>query len=370
MPKLKAVGRQGELGEPPTDILGQVVAPCTLRPSLDIIWTVDQPRSSSEAVAQARSSDRELMACVPLVAPSGLGVALGMPPAWFPSNPGSALHGVGGCQPCAWFWKPGGCQNEQRCFRCHLCPDGALKARRQFKTQIMRSFPTAFPSQQRSLSSVRRGGGKEEPAPTLLSANIAVNDNADDTASARQPSSSFVDLNASKPDQMDAPFLSTMSSVTTASSVASATSGVGDEMGHSDTSSSRSLTDHNASINTRDKSTSLDESTKGDGNDEETLLGLHKEGGVARVSHIDELPSAGSELHFKRECEPCAWHWKFGGCQHGSLCNRCHLCPEGELKSRRKAKISAMRSLATATETNDAANDCFPAQMCSFTHAE
>jgi hypothetical protein len=48
------------------------------------------------------------------------------------------LHEMGACQPCAWFWKPGGCQNGQDCMRCHLCPDGELKARKKAKQTMMR----------------------------------------------------------------------------------------------------------------------------------------------------------------------------------------------------------------------------------------
>lgn len=48
-----------------------------------------------------------------------------------PPSIGSALHSLGKCRPCAWFWKPGSCQNGQTCMHCHLCPEGALKARKK-----------------------------------------------------------------------------------------------------------------------------------------------------------------------------------------------------------------------------------------------
>lgn len=63
-----------------------------------------------------------------------LDVAGGMP---LPS-PGSALHGTGRCQPCAWFWKPKGCQNAIKCSYCHLCPEGELKSRKKAKVTAMR----------------------------------------------------------------------------------------------------------------------------------------------------------------------------------------------------------------------------------------
>lgn len=56
------------------------------------------------------------------------------------------------------------------------------------------------------------------------------------------------------------------------------------------------------------------------------------------------LPSAGSALHDgSGRCSPCAWFWKPRGCQSGASCGYCHLCPEGELKNRKKAKVQAIR---------------------------
>jgi len=54
------------------------------------------------------------------------------------SSQGSAVHGTGRCRPCAWFWKPGSCQNQDNCSYCHLCPEGELKARKKAKVQLMR----------------------------------------------------------------------------------------------------------------------------------------------------------------------------------------------------------------------------------------
>lgn len=51
---------------------------------------------------------------------------------------GSALHASGQCKPCAWFWKPQGCENAEQCLHCHLCPEGELKARKKEKIIAMR----------------------------------------------------------------------------------------------------------------------------------------------------------------------------------------------------------------------------------------
>jgi len=57
-----------------------------------------------------------------------------------PNTPsyGSMLHEQGACKPCAWFWKPSGCQNGRDCAYCHICSDGELKARKKSKHAAMR----------------------------------------------------------------------------------------------------------------------------------------------------------------------------------------------------------------------------------------
>ena len=57
----------------------------------------------------------------------------------------------------------------------------------------------------------------------------------------------------------------------------------------------------------------------------------------AGVTGVPLLPSAsvGSVLHEARLCRPCAWYWRPGSCTRGAECLHCHLCPDGELASRR-----------------------------------
>lgn len=63
-------------------------------------------------------------------------------------------------------------------------------------------------------------------------------------------------------------------------------------------------------------------------------------------------PSQGSTLHGDGSCRPCAWFWKPGGCKNGAECGHCHLCPEGEIKARKKAKQAILRlGLATPKPT-------------------
>lgn len=51
-----------------------------------------------------------------------------------------------------------------------------------------------------------------------------------------------------------------------------------------------------------------------------------------------KVPSRGSALHGTGHCRPCAWFWKAQGCQNAQECGHCHMCPEGEIKARKKAK--------------------------------
>jgi len=48
--------------------------------------------------------------------------------------------------------------------------------------------------------------------------------------------------------------------------------------------------------------------------------------------------SKGSALHGTGSCKPCAWYWKSQGCKNAENCQHCHMCPEGEMKARKKHK--------------------------------
>lgn len=56
------------------------------------------------------------------------------------------------------------------------------------------------------------------------------------------------------------------------------------------------------------------------------------------------LPSAGAILHGTGRCKPCAWFWKPGSCNWGVECGHCHMCPEGELRNRKKARVAQLKA--------------------------
>lgn len=62
------------------------------------------------------------------------------------------------------------------------------------------------------------------------------------------------------------------------------------------------------------------------------------------------VPNPGSAAHGLMDekgepvCEPCAWFYKAQGCVNGATCGRCHFCPEGEIKVRKRMKRVKMRA--------------------------
>jgi len=57
-----------------------------------------------------------------------------------------------------------------------------------------------------------------------------------------------------------------------------------------------------------------------------------------------ELPTVGSAGHHSGTCKPCAFlHTR--GCENGTQCTFCHLCPPDEKRNRRKQKQAAFREM-------------------------
>jgi len=58
----------------------------------------------------------------------------------------------------------------------------------------------------------------------------------------------------------------------------------------------------------------------------------------------DSPPTEMELKHFRGECSPCAYFFKWDSCRWGAQCEFCHLCPKGEIKSRKKEKVKALRA--------------------------
>jgi len=68
------------------------------------------------------------------------------------------------------------------------------------------------------------------------------------------------------------------------------------------------------------------------------------------VSRYSELPSVGSQAHFEGWCKPCAFAYE--GCVNGKACEFCHVCPPGELKARKRAKLAQRRKINRIAQQN------------------
>lgn len=188
-------------------------------------------------------------------------------PGW---SQGSALHESGGCEPCAWFWKPAGCRNAADCKRCHLCEEGALKHRKKAKVAMMR---TKIPAEAEDGCATASTTGCVSVSPTAATDGAASQELAPARASAPQLPTQ---LQGAPPEQPQV-------------------------QPQADAAEPAAPAEQQENIN------------------------------------------FGSRLHMTGECEPCAWFWRPTGCSHGIECRRCHLCPEGEVKARKKKKLALLR---------------------------
>jgi len=53
---------------------------------------------------------------------------------------GSARHHTGQCKPCAFAWKPEGCESGADCIFCHLCPAGEKQRRKRVLRHLQRNM--------------------------------------------------------------------------------------------------------------------------------------------------------------------------------------------------------------------------------------
>jgi hypothetical protein len=274
-----------------------------------------------------------------LLPPPGLRAPPGIP------SHGSGLHSIGACRPCAWHWKQGGCKNGVECMRCHLCPEGETKSRKKTKVACLR-LGLATPEQ------ATEGGAEYLPAfvPSPFHSTL----NADADWGSTTCTSSTQELTSGPSSEDDAPVGSeTIQELKKEDPLAfppgiAQTSEDPDEDG-----GSQSETEGMASCpvgilqrrvrRARTEPINLRWATYEDFSETNTE---DKDSVLASPPGLQPLhgtPSVGSALHGTGECRPCAWFWKPGSCQNGSGCMHCHLCPEGEVKNRKKAKLTLLR---------------------------
>jgi len=76
------------------------------------------------------------------------------------------------------------------------------------------------------------------------------------------------------------------------------------------------------------------------------MFGIASEADDAETEDVSQILSVGSAMHFAGDCKPCAWRWKTGGCANALSCRFCHICPDGALKKRRRAKLQDVKEAA------------------------
>lgn len=232
----------------------------------------------------------------------------GLPPPTGSPSHGSTLHITGQCRPCAWFWKPSGCHNGSECGRCHLCPSGEMKVRKRVKQTVMQlglatplnyplgdylSTPPGFCMDQLDATDFPA----VPPLPPFFAPCLDFGLNLDFGLA----------VGPARQNRLGS-FSSDQASTTTGA--VSEQDGSGSELG-------------------------------------EASHALAAAPGEAK-------PKQGTSMHGHGICKPCAWFWKPVGCQADSNCKYCHLCPEGELKNRKKDKVMLMRmGAATPTTTGE-----------------
>jgi len=298
----------------PTPMRRSETAPCDpakdgLPPSAAL--ASDSPTADGDGTPhQTRSRSGSNLPSPPgLVAPPGT-----------PSH-GSTLHGTGNCRPCAWFWKPHGCQNGQECGHCHICPEGEIKNRKKNKLTMMRlglATPTADCASAPDFDTVAPlnfgFGLMEPPGFGLMVATML--------PYAGCPPWFFPDVAFAPPSEQET------------------TNASGSEQGSLISSGypSEQLT---ARPSAEQDSAANDSRSASEKDDQEATPAAM--GPPPGLKAPPNTPSHGSVTHNVGNCRPCAWFHKPTGCQNGQQCNYCHVCTDGELKSRKKNKQVAMR---------------------------
>jgi len=91
------------------------------------------------------------------------------------------------------------------------------------------------------------------------------------------------------------------------------------------------------------------------------------------VLEVVKVPAPGNKLwpeheakHFAGKCQPCAYYFKPDSCKWGAKCDFCHLCPEGEIKSRKKEKIRTMRDQALREKSAKEASQVVSVSLSSM----
>jgi len=263
------------------------------------------------------------------------------------------LHGTGNCRPCAWFWKQNGCQNAQDCNHCHLCPEGEIKGRKKNKLTMLR-LGLATPTADGDDSETPLNFGLDSASPAVVQLNFGL-----DSASALNFGYPSFDLmGVTGPMYPPCPPWFFPDAAVASLSEHEATTASDSEQGS--LISSGPLT---ASPSQEHDSAANDSRSASEKDEQEAITAAL--GAPPGLKAPPNTPSHGSVLHTAGNCRPCAWFYKPTGCQSGQDCKYCHVCSDGELKSRKKNKQVAMR-LGLVTPKGDSSSEVDPRYSLSL----
>jgi hypothetical protein len=273
---------------------------------------------------------------------------------------GSALHRLEQCRPCGFFYKASGCHFESNCHYCHLCPEGELKSRKKAKLAMLRSALAAPSGEEVSVSGamVRSStDAHEAPATTASTTALSTRTNVPlaklvEPALPRRLAVSTPDATAPSclAERLEAlmAHAGNVKVKNTFIEVVADDDDVPQEM--MTRRFRRARTEPAATLCTAFAeepavSPAVHSRNRARTQHFESPLGVDIEAAGNELLHPLAQPSysLGSEQHDGGDCRPCAWHHRSDGCRNGAECRHCHLCPEGELKFRRKDKIATIR---------------------------
>eukprot|EP00929_Paragymnodinium_shiwhaense_P084088 TRINITY_DN44942_c0_g1_i1.p1 TRINITY_DN44942_c0_g1~~TRINITY_DN44942_c0_g1_i1.p1 ORF type:complete len:586 (+),score=136.70 TRINITY_DN44942_c0_g1_i1:116-1873(+) len=219
---------------------------------------------------------------------------------------GSVLHGTGACRPCAWFFKITGCENGKDCRHCHLCPEGEIKIRKKMKVGLLK----------RELH-IQQQAKKGDDIWGDIDGKIKEDSSPSGDKAKKGRNKISLPAGATNRDAQPYDMTSPMAMAAAAAAAAAA----------SPVAAAAALSG---------------------------MLPMPYHTAMSPLGPFSAappfLPSVGSGLHGLGMCRPCAWFWKPQGCANGQECYHCHLCPESEIRNRKKVKVALLRNAEQSPE--------------------
>jgi len=261
---------------------------------------------------------------------------------------GSATHGHGNCNPCAWHWKPGGCRSGENCTHCHLCPQDARKVMKKAKIATFKAQAAA---------PVRVPSAHEQPAyvACYLPASLAssVSDSGDSVESMASFDKAFEHSEKDGAVTRDGPVKVSIKN-TFIQVELPASSALLDSRPPTQTApgdyfkrSFRTVeTGHHSApmplpIQAVCPISAMREPGSFAPSNDETAVHSHIVDGII----IEDIGTQ-TDLHALGQCTPCAYFWyKKDGCRQGEACQFCHVCKKGEIKKRKKDRVHQLKAV-------------------------